>query len=77
MDVSDLRYLQIMYKIFADHEIEIISFSNSQFRQFIINGFTNLDISIHIYDECNRLYTIEHTILIFSLRATKKKVPLF
>ena len=72
MDVSDFRYLQIIYTILADHEIERISFSNFQFRQLIINGFKNLNISIHIYDESNRLYTIERTILIFSLRIIKK-----
>ena len=72
MDVSDFRYLQIIYSILADHEFERISFSNFQFRQLIINGFRNLNISIHIYDESNRLYTIERTILIFSLRIIKK-----
>ena len=65
MDVSDFRYLQIIYTILADHEFERISFSNFQFRQLIINGFRNLNISIHIYEESNRLYTIERTILIF------------
>ena len=45
MDVSDFRYLQIIYTILADHEIERISFSNFQFRQLIINGFKNLDIT--------------------------------
>ncbi len=48
MDVSDFRYLQIIYTILADHEFERISFSNFQFRQLIINGFRNLNISIHI-----------------------------
>jgi len=35
-------------------------------------GFKILNISIHIYEEGNRLYNIERTILIFSLRITKK-----
>ena len=72
MDVSDFRYLQIIYTILADHEFERISFSNFQFRQLIINGFRNLNISIHIYDESNRLYTIERTILIFFPENNKK-----
>ena len=72
MDVSDFRYLQIIYTILADHEFERISISNFQFRQLIINGFKNLNISIHIYDESNRLYTIERTILIFFPENNKK-----
>lgn len=58
MDVSDIRYLQIIYVIMEENEPERYSMSRYQFQSLIISGLSGCGFAIHSYDEGDNLFTI-------------------
>ena len=58
MDVSDIRYLQIIYVIMEENEPERYSMSRYHFQSLIISGLSGCGFAIHSYDEGDNLFTI-------------------
>ena len=65
MDVSDIRYLHLIYVILTETESERKFLSHFEFRQLILESLTRCGLNIHTYDESAFLYTINRKILIY------------
>ena len=64
MDVSDIRYLQMIYVIMDETESERESLSHYEFRFLILESLEKCGFTVRIYDEGVYLYTLDHKILI-------------
>ncbi len=65
MDVSDIRYLQIIYVIMNETNSERETLSHYEFRQLILDSLERCGFAVRIYDEGVFLYTVDHKVLIY------------
>ena len=65
MDITDIRYLQMIYVIMDETESERESLSHYEFRFLILESLEKCGFTVRIYDEGVYLYTVDHKILIY------------